>query len=700
MRSSLHSRWYWFGLVTLLVALYLLIRLSSLPATTTTDEPFWLGRSANFFSALWHGRFEDTFQHAHPGVTTMWAGMVGYLVAAPDYARMFDTNLGFPYDIHNRIREMGLSEMDVLNASRTVKVALQAALFALSLRYLRRMFGEEVAITAGLLIALDPFLIAHDRLLHIDGLLAITSFAAVLALADAAAFRREATAPWIAAGALAAVAWLTRSTAVVLIPVAFVAAFYPVASAWRVGAVSRAIRPAAVRFAWWLGSAIVVTIALWPALWVSPRTALGFMIEWSENAAASGHELPTWFRGEIHFGDPGPLFYPVSILWRETPVGMLGLALFAGLVLAGPLRRRAHPAARQAIAVVALFAGLYLAGMTLGAKKFDRYILPVYPVLDLVAAIGIVGALRLLVHWRPSRPSWLVPATLGAVMAAQVASGFAAMPHWLDAWNPLLGGGTSAEQVMQTGWGEGLDEAGRFIIADAGIAPGEAVDSPPVIRVSGGRGPLLYALPEPYLVKASGFATADDWYETSYYVGSIQQWQRNISGDVLGYLREFEPAHTVWIGGVRYVDVWNLDDIPAPPWLTGSDACRWTFASQLRLEAIEIHEREATFWFQTLTPVELPEEVIVEIRLAQRPGVPAPPIDATWTGTLKPLRASGVFSGVTLGIDLPPGSDIGDYFIELTVIDAASGAPLPAYPPGNDEEAQSHAIVWSRCGDE
>lgn len=603
MRSNPNSRWYWPGLVTLLVALYLLIRLASLPATTTTDEPFWLGRSANFFNALWHGRFEDTFQHAHPGVTTMWAGMVSYLFAAPDYARIFDTNLGFPYDIHKRIREMGLSEMQVLDAGRTAKVALQTAFFALSLVYLRRIFGPVVAVTAGLLIALDPFLIAHDRLLHVDGLLTITSFAAVLALADAVANRRDSPAPWVAGGALAATAWLTRSTGIVLIPVAAVAAFAPAMLAWRAGASRRALLVAARCFGMWLGAAVVATVALWPALWVSPLVAIGFMIEWSGNAAASGHELPTWFRGQIHVGDPGPLFYPVSMLWRASPGGMIGLVLFGGLLFAGPLRRQLRPRDWRALGVVALFAALYLAGMTLGAKKFDRYILPVYPVLDLIAAIGIVGALRVLAGWRPARPSWLVPATLGAVMAVHVASGFAVMPHWLQAWNPLLGGATRAEQAMQTGWGEGADQAGRFIISDSGIAPGDLVETPPVIRVSGGRGPLLYALPAPFLVEPSGFRTADDWYGTSYYVGSVQQWQRGISGDVLGYLRGFEPVHTVWIEGVRYVDVWDLRGIPPPPWLTDSAACRWTFAPNLRLETVEVRDREVTAWFQTLDTV-------------------------------------------------------------------------------------------------
>ncbi len=698
MRSHPHSRWHWPGLVALLVVLYLLIRLTSLPGTTTTDEPFWLGRSANFFSALRHARFEDTFQHAHPGVSTMWAGMIGYLIAAPDYARVFDTNLGFPYDIHRRLREMGLAEMDVLNTARGVKVLLQGGLFALSLGYLLRLFGPVVAVTSGLLIALDPFLIAHDRLLHIDGMLAISSFAAVLAVADAAN-RRAALWPWAVAGALAAFAWLTRSTGIVLVPVAFVAAFAPVVVASNTGAVRAGLRHAARPFAVWLVSAIVATIAFWPALWTSPRTAIGFMIDWTENAAAGGHELPTWFRGEIHTGDPGALYYPVSILWRLSPITSLGLVLFLVLLLAGGLRDWLRPGAWRALGVLALFAALYLLGMTAGAKKFDRYVLPVYPVLDLVAAIGIVGVIRMVARWRPARPPWLIPAALGALVAVQVISGCQAAPYWLAAWNPLLGGATAAEQVMQVGWGEGVDQAGRFIIEDAGVDPGTTVESPPIIRVSGGRGPLLYALPAPYVVMASGFASEEDWYETSYYVGTVQQWQRNISGDVLGYLRDFEPVHTVWIEGVRYVDIWDLEQIPAPPWLTGSPACRWTFAPNLRLENVEIHERDATLWFQTIDEAGLPDRVTVVARLEPRFDVSVSPVDEVWTSSLTPLRGTGLFSGVTLDIEVPPGASIDDYLIEVAVTDAATGESLPAIAPGGGDPHPG-AIVWTRCGDE
>jgi hypothetical protein len=36
-------------------------------------------------------------------------------------------------------------------------------------------------------------------------------------------------------------------------------------------------------------------------------------------------------------------------------------------------------------------------------------------------------------------------------------------PYYLSYYNPLMGGPRKAPQVMQIGWGEGLDQAGRYL---------------------------------------------------------------------------------------------------------------------------------------------------------------------------------------------------------------------------------------------
>ena len=62
-------------------------RVSGLDVFVTPDERKWLARSANFYEAVSDGRWEDTFQREHPGVTVMWAGTLGFMQRYPTYAQ-------------------------------------------------------------------------------------------------------------------------------------------------------------------------------------------------------------------------------------------------------------------------------------------------------------------------------------------------------------------------------------------------------------------------------------------------------------------------------------------------------------------------------------------------------------------------------------------------------------------------------------
>jgi hypothetical protein len=63
-------------LLVLVLAAYLTPRLVALDRLVTVDEGYWLGRSANFYEALVSGDLANTYQFAHPGVPTMWAGAI------------------------------------------------------------------------------------------------------------------------------------------------------------------------------------------------------------------------------------------------------------------------------------------------------------------------------------------------------------------------------------------------------------------------------------------------------------------------------------------------------------------------------------------------------------------------------------------------------------------------------------------------
>ena len=75
-------------LAMLLMALLIwLPRGLALDRFVTADEHAWLARSGNFYRALALGDFASTFQRHHPGVTTTWAGLAGFVTTYPAYAR-------------------------------------------------------------------------------------------------------------------------------------------------------------------------------------------------------------------------------------------------------------------------------------------------------------------------------------------------------------------------------------------------------------------------------------------------------------------------------------------------------------------------------------------------------------------------------------------------------------------------------------
>lgn len=261
-------------LIAIMSILYLAPRLIELDQIVTVDERFWLGRSANFYAALAQGDFEDTYQHAHPGVTVMWAGTLGFLTTFPEYKDEHPEQMQREWTVHEDLRSSDRDPLDLLMAGRVAKLILQAVIFAIGLWLALRVFGVLIATVGGGLLAFDPFLIAHDRLLHIDGMVAVASFASIMALLRYLDSSKQNHLGYLAlSGSMAALAWLTRVPALLLLGIAGAAFVVLAVRQYRSGtsnpvrAVSHVIGPASV----WGLSAIATTLIIWPALLVAPR---------------------------------------------------------------------------------------------------------------------------------------------------------------------------------------------------------------------------------------------------------------------------------------------------------------------------------------------------------------------------------------------------------------------------------------------
>ena len=438
------------GLLALALVLSLVLRLTGLSVFATTDEDRWYARSEAFLGALQRHDWASTYQTGHPGVITMWLGAATECL--PLLRRPLPGDGASPF-VTPGAPAFGAGVPPLtLGGRRLVGLVTWLGIVALY-PLLRRLFDSRTALVATVLVALDPFFLAHSRLHHLDAILtAFTTLSVVCLLIHV--FRGRHWGYLVASGMAAGLAVGNKSPGVVLVPWAALALFLPAllvepakrkAELWR----------AAGLLALWTAAAAATLAAIWPAMWVNPLGTLQQVFGTATYYAETPHENLNYFWFAVR-ADPGPGFYPVAWAFRATPWALLGLAALA--VGWRGVRRRWE------VVLLAVAALAFAAAMTLGAKKFDRYLLPAFPLLDIVAAVGWLALARrflprLAVPWR----SWAPALGTLFLLGSQMAWLWPARPYYLCYYNPLLGGGRTAPQILLTGWGEGLDRVADYL---------------------------------------------------------------------------------------------------------------------------------------------------------------------------------------------------------------------------------------------
>ena len=549
------------------------------------DERSWLTRSGNFYLALTQGDWAATFQRYHPGVTTMWLGMAGFLTTYPGYPTDAAGQVSSMSDgIEDFLREQGYSPMRLLAAGRSFMVLAIVGLLLLAFWLAVDVIGWLPALTGMVLLGFEPQVLGLTRMLHVDGLSATLMLVAVLAYlryrtpegsTDSAigGQRRDL----LLSGAMAGLAWLTKSPTLFLIPFIGLVALIDLARAWWMqgrterplrgdgdsghgvgiplgasptGIVGRTLRALAL----WGVVAALIFMALWPAMWVQPLASLQAIFSAAGESATQGHSKEIYFQGEIVSGDPGAHFYPLVYLWSTTPITLigLGLALVAGLLALRRAKPPMSPMRWQNVALLALYALAFTAFMTLGSKKFTRYLLPAMLPLDLVAGAGW-SALAFGLLGQPGQyvTRWLLPAAL-AIHAALALPHF---PYYFTYTNPLLGGNARAAETLMIGLGEGLDEAARYLNAKP-----DAADLTVAAWYRGGSFNYIFQGRD---------VDIEEFYRADYAVLYAHQWQRQVpSAQLLDYFATLPAEHVVSLHGMEYAWVYDLRTAPPPSYFT------------------------------------------------------------------------------------------------------------------------------------
>lgn len=676
-----HLRAFLWGSVLFLAAF--LPRLAAIDRYVTPDELIWVFRSVQFRQALLDGQWANTLTAGHPGVTTTWLGALavsGQLALRPCDLPTYHwiTHLAW-YAPENTAMLPRLYTF--LTGARLLVAMVNSLGVVVAFGLAQRLHGRTPALLIALLLAFDPFLVGLSGLLHVDGLLTTFSTLSLLALAlaiarpelfNAETQRRREELPlrlrdsalitskhpylWAAlSGALAALAILSKTPALLLPPLAALFIFLSMFTG-RENSLAVRFKQMVGQGVCWLAACVLLLVALFPALWLSPLPVVQQLTgTFGEHAAEALR--PSTFLGQITF-DPGPLFYPLTLAFRLSPVILCGLILAIFLIARALWRRSERDPWRQLPTWIFIaWPILFITAVTQAAQKYDRYLLPAIPALIIIATLGWVYLPPLKVRMAHA---------VSALVTIQLLWLLWAMPYPLTAANPLLGGTAVARQVMELDWGEGTSAAARWLATQPDATSSTAV---------AGMSPAL----APFFPGRTLAWMPDNLTEADYLITTLDSGNRQPEPPIPGAVL----LQTIQLNGQDWVVIHRATPtaVTTPP---------TPLPEPIRLgEAISLQATQAE---ATPTAVNIALQWQVVGTTNGRYTVKLSLLDETgqrWAGLETPLLNDVYFYPehwdtaetpvAHYRLPLPPGLPPSTYQVEVALFDAVTQAQLPLF---------------------
>ena len=652
----------------MIFAVALLTRLLRSDVPINVDEATWIGRGVQFFSALINNDLAHTYLRHHPGVTNMW--LIGSALSLRCLLRG-----GSPFSELSRQSAYLLDHMSMLEVFTTVR-SLFALVTAASVTgiYLlsRRLFGSAVALIGIAILLLEPFFLAYQRSITTDANQANFTWLALLAfllyLHHAHRSDRGARRWLLISGVCYGLAVLSKIPALLSLPVLVLWALFLNANLKTRGSKLHWLRLLGDLLLWGL-LAMAVIFLLWPALWVDLPGTLSSLY------TGLGNELEGHFQFLLGqpTHSPGVAFYPLVLLFRLSPLLLLGTLLGLLSLLLPALRHRLPDTA--SLLVITLNLIIVLIALSSNATKMDRYIVPLIPGLALLAASGIWAVVSLLPETRSENRmargrvhrcvDRRLSLSLAVVLLIQVATLLPHFPYNLTYFNPLLGGPARAQKLLMVGNGELLDQAASWLNQQP-----EADSELVAIWYQESFAPY-YLGPA---VKLLQVGNEWPWVNARYMVLYVNQFQRQRpSPQHIRYFSPQRPLHTVRAHGVDYVRIYRgpavrPDDLEELAYRTNLD-----FGGSARLLGYELERPQVTageraviaLYWQALTPFPAPDySVCLGVRSAE--GTRFSKADSEPVGGFLPVYQwqPGQIIRDVQQVQILPGTPPGDYTLE------------------------------------
>jgi hypothetical protein len=549
-----------------LILLVALPRLTALNQYLIVDEADRWRWAEDFVYALSRGDLAGTLVgDGYPGIVPIWAESIWILLEAARRSLTAGQWIGEP-GLYLIFHEWERSAF--LYQQRLPIVLLNVVLALAVIGSVWRLFGRRIALTSGVLIALNPFYLSDSRVNRAEAVITGLITLSILALIF---YYRQPRWRYVAiSGLLGGLSFLTKIQALAILPaVALIGLFIYASRDYEIGqkkAVPYALLPAfyaLLKFGLlWAGVASLTWVLLWPAMWVKPLETLALVYDYTtRKVGAEGVNL--FFMGQTYAdADPGPSFYPFVFLMRITPLALLGLFFFSARLVSKQVKNTPVSApsfTSKASLILLIYILVYSLAMTVGSHKQDRYLMPIFLSIDILAGIGLVSLwdwLKKRLETRPNLPTTSLGwALFIGLLVIQLATILPHHPYYYSYFNPLLGGGQTAVQTLRIGWGEGMDQVGEYLAAKPD-SRNLVVASRFTHNMLGFKGEQISLLPN------------GRWTQADYVVLYIQQVQRRQepSPGFIDYFQARIPEKIITIAGIDYAWIYPLPfTTPADP---------------------------------------------------------------------------------------------------------------------------------------
>ncbi|MCH8748401.1 hypothetical protein IH781_01485 [Patescibacteria group bacterium] len=522
------SKTIWVAVLVGVIAL--LVRLPEAGSFMTVDEYNWMTRSATLWDEVFRqGDLSGTFQSTHPGTSVMWLAGSGIAWQA--------NRLGFALD-QASLRHWQAS-LRHFRRYATGPIVLMAALLIAGLTMVCiRLFGLLPGSLMGIWLASDPYLIGMNQVVHPDALLGLFMLGALLLyslyLVEHKENKKDKRVFRLMSGISLGLAMSSKLVpSLWLLPILLGMTVFTQRQSkrwprWSDGATAL-LEVVAV--------AVLVFVLLWPTVFTVPDLQLGYVVRDTVSVLTQEHVALAAAEQSIN-----PVtFYGRTVLGRVTPYTQL-LVLAAVVLLVGKGVTTAGRKERQSLRWLVLYVIGFLIVITFASKKADRYALPALAALPLIAGWMAAGLLR----WSQKKWQW------SNLFLGTIAVGVSLLlllvplwwlPHAIAYNNPLF----EVRPLSQQGWGEGLELAAQWLNErDQGAALIVASWYPSVMRT--------------YFDGQVVNLSVRNHKNVSYIVTYRNMLGRSPDSEASEVLRELadqEPVHTVMVGGLPYVFIYE-----------------------------------------------------------------------------------------------------------------------------------------------